>query len=69
MIVLNVDNLQKHSWIKTPEEGIRARRIEVILSDYIDTFEVGPITSGTGIKTRSGVEASRLSRTSSCESR
>ena len=38
------------------EKGIRARGIELILNDYIDTFEVGAITKGTGVKTRKGVE-------------
>jgi len=38
------------------EEGIRARGTEVIFNDYIDTFEVGPITSGTGVRTRNSVE-------------
>ncbi|KAF8667838.1 hypothetical protein AX14_006285, partial [Amanita brunnescens Koide BX004] len=38
------------------EKGVRARGVELILNDYIDTFEVGPISHGTGIKTRKGVE-------------
>ena len=38
------------------EEGARARGIELILSDYIDTFEVAPISNGTGVKTRRGAE-------------
>lgn len=38
------------------EKGIRARGVEIILNDYIDTFEVGPVTEGTGVKTRKGVE-------------
>ena len=38
------------------EKGIRARGVDIILNDYIDTFDVGSITKGTGVKTRKGVE-------------
>jgi len=38
------------------ETGVRARGARIVLDDYIDTFEVGPISNGTGVKTRKGVE-------------
>lgn len=38
------------------ENRIRAHGVDVILNDFVDTFEVGPITNGFGIKTRNGVE-------------
>ncbi len=38
------------------ETGVRARGARIILNDYIDTFEVGPVANGTGVKTRKGVE-------------
>lgn len=38
------------------ENGVRARGAGIVLNDYIDTFEVGPIGNGKGVKTRKGVE-------------
>ncbi|KAK2462349.1 hypothetical protein APHAL10511_005655 [Amanita phalloides] len=38
------------------ERQTRAHGIDIILDDYIDMFEVGPIPSGTGITTRKGVQ-------------
>ncbi len=38
------------------QEGIHARGTEVIVDEYIYTSEVRPITNGTGVRTRNGVE-------------
>ncbi|KAK2464741.1 hypothetical protein APHAL10511_003159 [Amanita phalloides] len=38
------------------ESRTRAYGVDIILNDYIDTFEVGHITAGTGIRTRKGRE-------------
>ncbi|KAK2465876.1 hypothetical protein APHAL10511_001517 [Amanita phalloides] len=38
------------------ESRTRAYGVDIILNDYVDTFEVGTITGGTGIRTRKGRE-------------
>ncbi|KAF8633590.1 hypothetical protein AX15_001383 [Amanita polypyramis BW_CC] len=38
------------------ERRIQDTGTHVILNDFVDTFEVGPIAKGTGIKTRNGVQ-------------